>query len=359
MHALVGAGSVDSVVRVTGNFTSESPLHPAAKSALLAAFDQGWADPKKISQSSSRAAILRNQALENIATKLAIPVTSIEVLGEPALGHYLSIAGLLHDRTTFLYSSIDKGKIRAVARLNTVTAIEIPVDTTGLITSSKLSPEDSVLSWQLANGETGIIQSEPSLPREMRVAVDATISGPRLPLPERWNTALFDSPSWRGPAGLAIMAIKDRSEYKYPLPHIAPINSPGSYSLPLLIASAVALEHFSAEDPSLRKYAIAQLQKIDGISVVAPTATALSHLLSITVKGISGESIVREMSARNIDLDSGSACSPEDLQPSHVLAAMGYETTGHIRITLHDQMNQGDVDSLITTLKGVAEDLRR
>ncbi len=33
-------------------------------------------------------------------------------------------------------------------------------------------------------------------------------------------------------------------------------------------------------------------------------------------------------------LDSGSACTAEDLQPSHVLAAMGVLTHGNIRITL-------------------------
>ena len=116
MHVLTRASSVRWVVRVTGNFTSESPLHPAAKSALLAAFDQGWADPKKISQNSAKAAILKNQALENIAGTLRVKPDSLEIIGEPALGHYLGIGGLLHNEDTFAYAATDKGKIRAVAR---------------------------------------------------------------------------------------------------------------------------------------------------------------------------------------------------------------------------------------------------
>ena len=133
MHALVRASSVHSVVRVTGNFASENPLHPAAREALLAAFDQGWADPKKLSQSSARAAILRNQALENIASHLGLPVASLEVLGEPSLGHYLSIAGLFNGSSAFAYSAVDKGKIRAIARSHSHEVIQLPVNESGTI----------------------------------------------------------------------------------------------------------------------------------------------------------------------------------------------------------------------------------
>ena len=141
MHALAGASSVHSVVRVTGNFASEGPLHPAAREALLAAFDQGWADPKKLSQSSSRAAILQNQALENIATRLGLPVSSIEVLGEPALGHYLSITGLASDSSALAYSAIDKGKVRAVARAHSAQVVELPVNKSGAIQNFSSVPQ--------------------------------------------------------------------------------------------------------------------------------------------------------------------------------------------------------------------------
>ena len=359
MHALVRASSVDSVVRVTGNFASEGPLHPAAREALLAAFDQGWADPKKLSQSAAKAAILRNQAVENIAAKLGLPASSIEVLGEPSLGHFLSIAGLFTEHSPFLYSAIDKGKVRAVARAHAGAVIELPVNSDGAILNLEQAPDNSVISLQLANGETGVIQNGLTIPASARVAIDATSTGARLSLPDHWNTALFDSLSWNGPSGLAIMAIKNRSEYSYPLPRIAPISSPGSYSLPLLIASSIALENFEVEDSHLREFAITQLSRIDGVTVVAPTAPALAHLVSVVADGVSGEAAVRELATRGMDVDSGSACSPEDLQPSHVLAAMGYATNGHIRFTLHNGTTQEDISSMVTTLKEVLQQLRR
>ena len=350
MHAPIRGSSVHPVVRVTGNFTSESPLSEVVRSTLLAAFDQGWADPKKLSQSSARAAILHNQALENIAAHLKVPTDSLEVLGEPALGHYLAIAGLLRDDLSFAYSATDKGKIRAIARTHRGTIAELPVDNQGGINSSQI-PRDSVLSLQLANGETGVVQDSESLAGLSKfVAIDATSAGSRIALPDRWDTVLFDARSWYGPGGLAILAIKNRSQYSYPLPHIAPIKSPGTFSLPLLIAASVALENFTIEDPALREFALAALSAIPGVRVVAPLAPSISSVFSIIVDSFNGEHLVRELSARSIDVDSGSACSPADLQPSHVLAAMGYPTDGHLLITLKSGMTRDDIAALAKAL---------
>ena len=344
MHVLARASSVRSVVRVTGNFTSESPLHPAAREALLAAFDQGWADPKKISQSSARAAILKNQSLENIGNRLGVRPDAIEIIGEPALGHFLAIAGLLSPTQNFAYASIDKGKIRAIARAHSGSVHELAVDSQGQISSATNLPDDTVLSLQLANGETGVIQK--FLPYEkVKIAVDATASGPRLPLPENWSTALFDAQSWAGPSGVGILAIND-SSYSYPLPRIAPIKSPGTYSLPLLIAASIALENFAPEDAEMRRYLIDTFTGMDGVSVVAADTQALPHKISLSIPAIAGEQLVRTLAEGGIDIDSGSACSAADLQPSHVLAAMGYPTTGHVRLTLHHGVTKSEIDLL-------------
>ena len=83
------------MVRVTGNFQSETALNSLAAQALHAALDSGWADPKKIGQSPSRAASLRNNALESIATNLGIKSDQIEITGEVGLGYFLSLGGFL------------------------------------------------------------------------------------------------------------------------------------------------------------------------------------------------------------------------------------------------------------------------
>lgn len=354
MHASLRASSVHPVVRVTGNFASEGPLSPPVREALLAAFDQGWADPKKLSQVASRAAILRNQSIENIAAKLKVPAASIEVLGEPSLGHFLAISGFLRGGSTFAYSSIDKGKVRAIARSQGIAHLEIPADREGQIVFPDSLPTQTTLSLQLANGETGLYQQEFSGAGKARfISVDATSSGTRLPLPAKWDSALFDARSWDGPAGISILAIGNRAEFTYPLPHIAPISVPGSYSLPLLIASSIALDLFEDASTSVRDYLINRLQKIEGVDVVGTGLPALNNVLSCVVKGVRNEAIVRQLAAQGINVDAGSACSPEDLKPSHVIASMGFATDGHLRFTLRSETTAEEIDLLLASLQEI------
>jgi cysteine desulfurase len=342
------------VVRVTGNFASEGPLSPPVREALLAAFDQGWADPKKLSQVAAKAAILRNQSIENIAAKLKIPAASIEVLGEPSLGHFLAISGYLRGDSTFAYSSIDKGKVRAIARSQGLAHLEIPTDSDGRILFPDSLPNRTTLSLQLANGETGLYQGEFSGSEKARfISVDATSSGSRIPLPPKWDSALFDSLSWNGPAGISILAIANRAEFSYPLPHIAPISVPGSYSLPLLIASSVALDLFHDASSHIRGYLLDGLQKFEGVEVVGAGLPSLNNVLSCVVKGVRNEAIVRQLAAQRIDVDAGSACSPEDLQPSHVIASMGFSTDGHLRFTLRSETTTEEIDELLASLQEI------
>jgi cysteine desulfurase len=342
------------VVRVTGNFASEGPLSPPVREALLAAFDQGWADPKKLSQVASKAAILRNQSIENIAAKLKIPAASIEVLGEPSLGHFLAVSGYLRGDSTFAYSSIDKGKVRAIARSQGLAHLEIPTDSEGRILFPDSLPNQTTLSLQLANGETGLYQGEFSGSEKARfISVDATSSGSRIPLPPKWDSALFDSLSWNGPAGISILAIANRAEFSYPLPHIAPISVPGSYSLPLLIASSIALDLFQDASSHIRGYLLDGLQKIEGVEVVGAGLPSLNNVLSCVVQGVRNEAIVRQLAAQRIDVDAGSACSPEDLQPSHVIASMGFSTDGHLRFTLRSETTTEEIDVLLASLQEI------
>jgi len=348
------ASSVHPVVRVTGNFASESPLSPPVRDALLAAFDQGWADPKKQSQEAARAAILRNQSIENIASRLQIPAQSVEILGEPSLGHFLAIAGFLTKESTFAYASIDKGKVRAIARGHQGKSLEIPVTPNGQISFPDPLPSATTLSFQLVNGETGITQPHNrAMESAQFISVDATSSGARVALPPRWDSALFDARSWNGPAGLAILSIANRADFAYPLPHIAPISAPGSYSLPLLIAASVALENFTVETSENREFLISELKKIEAVKIVGEGSPSINSVLSCVVQGVRNEVIVRELAKLGIDIDAGSACSAADLQPSHVLASMGYETGGHLRFTIRPDVTLEEIATVVQTLKDV------
>ena len=103
------------MVRVTGNFQSESPLHPKAFDVLHAAFDSGWADPAKLSQSGAKARQLKNNALESIATSLLVEVDSIVPVSPASLGYFLGIQGLFPDSPTLIHGATDRKDVFAIA----------------------------------------------------------------------------------------------------------------------------------------------------------------------------------------------------------------------------------------------------
>ena len=345
------------MVRVTGNFQSETALNSLAAQAFLAALDSGWADPKKIGQSPSRAANLRTNALESLATNLGLKADQIEISGEVGLGYFLSLGGFLAPQRKLFYGAGDRSGVIATARSHQGDSEIIPLSPNGTLNLSEIELlPNSVLSFQLANGETGAINKVPEqLPNDLLIAIDATASGAREPLPEKWSSAVFDSRAWEGPAGLAVVAIADAANWKNPLPHISAVRRTyGTFSLPLLIASAVALENFKPDDKNIKKMS-AKIRsdisrEIPGARIAGDLENSMAHLTSLVIPGCNGEEILRGLSARGLSVDSGSACTAMNLQPSHVLAAMGLPTDGNIRITLHAETTAEEVELLINAL---------
>ena len=351
------------MAHLTDNFTSETPLSPAVTEAISAAFEQGWADPKKQSQASARAAILRDSAKSEIAVILGTSPDRLEVLGEPALLHFFALKGFPQGSTNLYTSTVDVGKIRAIAREFADESKVIGVDEEGrLLTAGLKFERNSTISLQATNGETGVTQNlDPLRGHPSKVVVDATRSLPNRDLISGFAATTFEASSWSGPQGLGFINIEDAKNFKYPLPHIAPIRVPGSFSLPLLIGSAIALSEFIGELEklkSLRSSLVQSLQGIDGVTVLSADAGADSRYLSLIVDNYASEEVVRSLLRKDLALDAGSACSPEDLTPSHVIASMGYPTTGHLRFTVHPHQNPEDIAKAVTTLKEVLANLR-
>jgi len=356
------------VVRVTGNFTSQSPLHPAAMAVLKDAFGQGWADPAKIGDHSARTAILRNEAIESIAENLNLRPSEIEVVGEPRLGQHLAISGLLKPDHTLLHSSIDRRSVFAVgvAHENTGGNTQVlAVGPNGQICDLSEFNKLSVLALQGANIETGITQDVDHVITAINptfVALDYS-AAPNLPLPSRWDSAIFDATSWQGPAGIGILAIRNTAAWKNPLPNLGIRRTPESSSLPLLLASAVALDAWlkEAEAESLR---IKELHKLVrdslttadiGVSFAGVLSETVGQTIALVADGCVGEDLVRQLNEVDLVLDSGSACTSAQMQPSHVLAALGMKSEGNLRITLHHGVTETEVRELISAITSVVQ----
>jgi len=355
MRAL--ASSVRGVVPVTGNFQSETALNPLAQEAMLSAIESGWADPKKIGQHPSMAAILRNGAIESLAHHLGLSPDQIEITGEVGLSYFLSVGGLLDENKNLYSGAGDRSGVIATVRSHKGPRFEIPLSKDGRLNFSTTTfAPNSVLAFQLGNGESGAINELPSdIPEDLLISVDSTATGARVKLPVRWDSACFDSRTWDGPAGLAIVAINSAARWKNPLPHISSVRRTyGTYSLPLLLASAVALENYRPSEKFTReltaRFRTDIAQALPDVQIAGELEKSMSHLTSLVIPGTNGEELLRELDRQGFAVDSGSACTAMNLQPSHVLAAMGLPTDGNIRIAIHTETTLEEVTGLVNAL---------
>ena len=349
------------MVRITADFQQERVLHPAAMALLNHFFSKGWADPNKLNHNSRQTAILLQQVREKFAELLKVRPEELEFLGESDLGFQLGISGLLKPESKLFYSSIDRQRVFAVAASEENNGRQVsclPVNHNGQVGKFSASANDVVV-WQVANGESGNLQINPST--QAAIFADCTASGvDQLPNFD-YQTALFDSASWQGPAGFGILIVKQAKDWRNPLPHNDHTRVPGTFSLPLAIASSVALEGYLA-DSDIRAKLKAQLisfitSEIPNVDI-ASAVDGLSKFLSFSVYGIEADRLLLSLEDLGFAVDSGSACKAADMQPSHVLAGMGRPITGNIRLTIHKDITEQMVKEFCQALKNCVEKLR-
>ena len=144
---------------------------------------------------------------------------------------------------------------------------------------------------------------------------------------------------------------------------------PGTSNVPGMVGMAKALEiayrdmaeEFKKEEELRDYYESEVLKRIPEVVINAKEAKRLPGTSSITFKYLEGESILLSLSYKGIAVSSGSACSSDDLQASHVLLAMGIEPEfahGTIRFGLGKYNTKEEMDYTLDVLVEVIEKLR-
>lgn len=355
------------MVPVTAQFQAESALHPAARELLLEIFDQGWADPRKLHLESRRAAILLQEAKESIANDLGLSPAEIYFLGEISLGFHLAVAGLAHNEGRLIHSSIDRQEVLALAS-QFPHALHVGVNNSGEISLPRLARSD-VLLWQSINAETGLHRPLHAELQEFSGSIFVDHTAYPMPAPElpSWTTALWDASSWSGPHGLSIFGLKSGTQsWRNPFPHLEQSVVPSGFSLPLAMASAVALSHWKKDEIAATSNASEMAQRIrDYVSVEIPHTDflsadlpALRSILSLSFLYVDAERLQADLAAEGFAVDSGSACISANLEASHVLKGMGLLSQGNIRLRLHHRVTIAEIEAFLPVLKRLVEKQR-
>ena len=121
------------------------------------------------------------------------------------------------------------------------------------------------------------------------------------------------------------------------------------------------IEGRAAKTRVLRDKLIDNILKIERTRLNGDREHRLAGNVNISIEGIEGESLLLSLDMYGICASTGSACSSNSLDPSHVLLAIGLPheiAHGSLRITISEDNTFEDMDYIAKTVESVVSRLR-
>lgn len=356
-----------------------APWHPLARQAFEQALGDGWADPRRLHAEGRRAARLLDGAREAIAAVLGARTEEVHLTpGHTASLHTAVASAAAGRRRTG--SGIVTGAVERAAVLRAVDHVSgapgtVAVDRLGRVDVEAMSaavrvPGVALAALQHANGEVGTVQPIEAVHGAARSAgvpllVDAGASLGHVAVPDTWDLLAADPADWGGPAGVGVLAVRQRVRTAPMGPEDEDRWAPGGVSVPLAFAAAVALQAVEADRVAqeARRRALVErvrteVARIPDVEVVGDSDGRLPHVATFSFLYVDGEALVTELDRHGFAVGSGSACTASTLEPSHVLAAMGVLTHGNVRIALDRGTTADEVDRFCAVLPGAVAHVR-
>jgi cysteine desulfurase len=363
----------------THNFDtlSSHPIHPAAKKALGSLPDYAFVDPTKLYHDSRSARLLLDSARASIAARLKVNPDEISFIPSGNAGIDLTISGLLNalDNKTVVYSAVEQKAI--IERLKDFSTFEIPVDKFARVNESQFidsltTNKPGLAVLQFANHEVGTQQPINPIYKKCQelnipLFVDATMTAGIVNLGSDWDVLLLKPATWGAPIGIDVLVVKRNVRFKSILLDDGRENHKFSnnVSIPHAVAIGASLEEITLNRSEIAKSLgtlINDLRQLLSsnldITLLGDPVARVPHVLAAIIKDIDGEALVSGLSKRGFAISSGSSCTPDQVKPSHVLAAMGFEEQINIRISLPFNANDADNLDFVKALNETMKELK-
>jgi cysteine desulfurase len=259
----------------------------------------------------------------------------------------------------------------------------LPVDGYGMVDPADveraITDSTVLISIMHANNEVGTIQPIAEIgkiakARKITFHTDAVQSFGKLPVNvDMLGVDLLSASSHKiyGPKGVGLLYIRKGTK-------IMPIMygghqerslRPGTENVPGIVGFGRAAELMAAEGAAEETRLVKMRDRLwEGIKAKVPhvilnghPTKRLSGTLNVIFEYVEGESIILSLDEFGICAASGSACTSDALEPSHVLSAMGVpveQTHGALRFSLGRENTEEDVDKVLEALPKVVENLR-
>lgn len=370
---------------------SAEPLHPAAREVLLAAYERGYADPRRLHGPGRDARLLLDNAREVVAQSLGLGRDEVYFTSSGSEAVQLGVIGLRRataDRAggrgdqggVTVTTAVEHQSVHESAAWRSDGMVAVEVDRLGRVDPAAVAEavaatavergQAALVAVQHANHEVGTVQPVDAVAAavgDVPLFVDACASMGRLRLPEGWSALAGSARKWGGPGGVGVLALRRHATWTYPYAAddaVARVER-GFGNVAGALAAAAALQAVVAErdrtnarQRELVDLVRARVAEIPDVEVVGDPEDRLPHLVTFSFLYVDGEALVTELDRLGFGLASGSACAADTREPSRVLGAMGVLTHGNLRLSLSRETRREDVERFLGVLPGLVAKLR-
>lgn len=359
-----------------------APLHPVAREALLAALEDGWADPARLYGAGRRARLLLDAARESVAESIGARPDEVSFTANGTQALHAAVLGTLAGNAraggAFVHSAVEHSAVLHAAQARAAdggSAVPVGVDPSGRVDAAAFAsamgrPGVAAGALQAANHEVGTSQpvtEVAGLVPGVPLVVDATQTVGHAAVPPGWSVLAADARAWGGPA-VGVLAVHTGVRWRSPAPADDREGGrvPGVPNLPAIVAAAASLRTVCAtrQAEAARHAALIDsiragvARTVPDVEVLGDPAARLPHIVTFSCLYVDGEALLTALDRRGFAVSSGSSCTSSTLEPSHVLVAMGALTSGNVRVSLHHASTESDVAEFLAVLPQVVAEVR-
>ena len=334
-----------SAARVYLDTNATAPLTKAARAAMIEAMDV-IGNPSSVHAEGRAAKGVLERARAQVAQAFGASNADVVFTSGATESAALAMAGRnLH------CGAVEHDAVQSWAQ------VDLPVSQTGAV--SVAAPKETAL--QLANSETGIVQSLP----EGLALCDATQGFGKIPVAFSWlgcDMALISAHKIGGPKGVGALVIKQgldvsatikgggqemgRRSGTENLIGIAGFGAAAEAAAKALADGVWA--PIEALRDALETRLLAEAPGTISVGKIADgdEATRLPNTLNLITPGWKGETQVMQMDLAGFAISAGSACSSGKVKSSKVLRAMGYseeEAGSAMRVSLNPETTEEEI----------------
>ncbi len=372
--------------RVYLDHSATTPMAPQVVEAMAPYFDRRYGNASSLHSFGREARKAVDEARASIADVLGVRTEEIVFTSGATEADNLAIVGAALARSArghIVTSRVEHDAVlRSVESLAAMghRASFVDVDASGRVdpeaVRAALREDTFLVSIMAGNNEIGTLEPTDEIGRICRERgilfhTDAVQALGKVNVPVDGVDMLSASAhKLCGPKGVGLLVVRKGTRLA-PLVrgggHERGLRS-GTENVPGIVGFAAALRlAFSERGEVVRRMEgfrgrlIASVQAMPGTRLNGHPSMSLPHIANFSFAGIEGESLVMKLDEVGIAASTGSACSSPNLEPSHVLVAIGVPLSmahGSLRISTGRDTTAHDIDRLLAALPGAVGELR-